>query len=84
MPPCRVLPKGVLNSVTTVCNGSFPGFTDLIGHGGKVTTVPSDKRCTARIVERKDLSEDLWLIRVDPGGPFEEVYFIPGKKAGAE
>src|SRR6266481_7965550 len=30
-----------------------------------------DKHYTARIVERKDLSEDLWLIRVDPGGPFQ-------------
>jgi hypothetical protein len=49
-----------------------------------VTTVPSGKHCTARIVERKDPSEDLWQIRVDPGGPFEAVYFIPGKEAGAE
>lgn len=37
-----------------------------------MTTVPaSDKHYTARIIERKDLSEDLWLIRVDPGGPFQ-------------
>jgi hypothetical protein len=36
-----------------------------------MTTVPaSDKHYTARIIERQDLSEDLWLIRVDPGGPF--------------
>jgi NAD(P)H-flavin reductase len=27
--------------------------------------VSSDKH------ERRDLSEDLWLIRVDPGGPFQ-------------
>jgi ferredoxin--NADP+ reductase len=32
--------------------------------------LPTDKHFTARIVERKDFSEDLWLIRVDPGGPF--------------
>ncbi len=29
-----------------------------------------DKFYRARIVERKDLSEDLWRIRVDPGGEF--------------
>jgi ferredoxin--NADP+ reductase len=32
--------------------------------------LPTDRHFTARIIERKDLSEDLWLIRVDPGGPF--------------
>src|SRR3984893_11443769 len=32
--------------------------------------VPTDKHFTARVIERKDLSQDLWLIRVDPGGPF--------------
>jgi ferredoxin--NADP+ reductase len=38
----------------------------------KMTTVPvSGKHYTARITERKDLSEDLWLVRVDPGGPFQ-------------
>ena len=31
----------------------------------------TDKHYMARILERKDLSEDLWLIRVDPGGPFQ-------------
>src|SRR6266480_675590 len=31
---------------------------------------PREKHYTARVVERKDLSEDLWLVRVDPGGPF--------------
>ena len=31
----------------------------------------SDKHYTARILERRDLSEDLWVIRVDPGGPFQ-------------
>src|SRR6266849_2569505 len=33
--------------------------------------LPTDKHFTARVVERKDFSEDLWLIRVDPGGPFQ-------------
>jgi len=32
--------------------------------------LPLDKHYTARILQRKDLAEDLWLIRVDPGGPF--------------
>jgi ferredoxin-NADP reductase len=31
----------------------------------------SDKHYTARNLERRDLSEDLWVIRVDPGGPFQ-------------
>jgi len=26
---------------------------------------------TARILERRDLSEDLWVIRVDPGAPLQ-------------
>lgn len=30
-----------------------------------------DKHFHARILERRDLSADLWIIRVDPGGPFE-------------
>lgn len=33
-------------------------------------TPPGDKHYIAKVLERKDLSEDLWLIRVDPGGPF--------------
>src|SRR5215831_7127320 len=32
--------------------------------------VPDDKHYVAKVLERKDLSEDLWLIRLDPGGPF--------------
>lgn len=32
--------------------------------------LPSDRHYTARIIERKDLTDDLWIIRVDPGGPF--------------
>src|SRR5256885_16338876 len=34
------------------------------------SVVVRDKHYVAKIIERKDLSEDLWLIRVDPGGPF--------------
>jgi ferredoxin/flavodoxin---NADP+ reductase len=30
-----------------------------------------DKHYQARILERRDLSPDLWIIRLDPGGPFE-------------
>src|SRR6202795_4422959 len=33
--------------------------------------LPTDKHYTTRITERRDFSEDLWLIRVDPGGPFQ-------------
>ena len=32
---------------------------------------PTDKHFTARVIDRKELSEDLWLVRVDPGGPFQ-------------
>ena len=32
--------------------------------------LPTDKHFTARVLERKELSEDLWLVKVDPGGPF--------------
>jgi Oxidoreductase FAD-binding domain len=31
----------------------------------------TDKHYTAAIIERRDFSEDLWLIRVGPGGPFQ-------------
>ena len=37
-----------------------------------------DKHYQAKILERRDLSEDLWLIRVDPGGPFK---FVAGQYA---
>src|ERR1700676_5112696 len=33
---------------------------------------------SARILERRDISEDLWIIRVDPGGEF---HFLPGQYA---
>src|SRR5579863_9542881 len=29
-----------------------------------------DKHYEATVVERRDLSEDLWLVKVNPGGPF--------------
>ena len=31
----------------------------------------SDKHYEATILERRELSEDLWLVKVDPGGPFQ-------------
>src|SRR5713226_3813787 len=37
-----------------------------------------DKHYVARILERKDWSEELWLVRVDPGGPFK---FVAGQYA---
>ncbi|GAC1633202.1 MAG: ferredoxin--NADP reductase [Candidatus Acidiferrum sp.] len=39
---------------------------------------PREKHYAAKIVQRKDLSEDLWVIRVDPGGPFK---FLAGQYA---
>jgi ferredoxin--NADP+ reductase len=41
-------------------------------------SLPMDKHYLATIVERRDLAEDLWLIRVDPGGPFK---FVAGQYA---
>lgn len=32
--------------------------------------LPADRHFTARILERRDLADDLWIIRVNPGGPF--------------
>jgi ferredoxin--NADP+ reductase len=32
---------------------------------------PSEKHYTATIIERNDFSEDLWRVRVDPGGAFQ-------------
>jgi ferredoxin/flavodoxin---NADP+ reductase len=37
-----------------------------------------DKFYSARIVERRDISDDLWVIRVDPGG---EYHYEPGQYA---
>src|SRR5260370_16952684 len=31
----------------------------------------SGKHYEATILERRELSEDLWLVKVDPGGPFQ-------------
>ena len=33
----------------------------------------AEKHYQARILERRDLSPDLWLLRVDPGGPFQHL-----------
>jgi ferredoxin--NADP+ reductase len=30
-----------------------------------------DKHFHARILERRDISRDLWILRIDPGGPFK-------------
>ena len=41
--------------------------------------IPSrDKFYSARIMERRDISNDLWAIRVDPGGEYS---FLPGQYA---
>lgn len=40
--------------------------------------LPADKHFQARILERRDLSPELWLLRVDPGGPFK---FLAGQYA---
>ena len=40
--------------------------------------LPGDKHFQARILERRDLSPDLWLLRVDPGAPFK---FLAGQYA---
>src|SRR5437879_7225857 len=39
---------------------------------------PGDKHFHARILERRDLSPDLWLVRLDPGAPFK---FLAGQYA---
>src|SRR5216684_1285605 len=39
-------------------------------------TPSSDKYFCARIIERRDISADLWVIRVDPGGEYS---FVPGQ-----
>src|SRR5216683_5187455 len=31
----------------------------------------AEKHYLARILERRDISPDLWILRMDPGGPFE-------------
>ncbi len=38
----------------------------------------SEKHYEARIIERRDISEDLWVFRVDPGGEFR---FVAGQYA---
>ena len=39
--------------------------------GKRKMALPRDKHFMARVIDRKELSEDLWLVRVDPGGPFQ-------------
>src|SRR6202043_1745251 len=46
--------------------------------GEALMPLPMDKHFEARILERRDLSHDLWLVRVDPGGPFK---FLAGQYA---
>lgn len=41
-------------------------------------STPDDKFYRAKILKRADFAEDLWMIRVDPGGPFS---FKPGQYA---
>jgi len=41
-------------------------------------TPSNDKFYNARIIERRDISDDLWVIRVDPGGEYS---FVPGQYA---
>src|SRR5436189_2599143 len=36
----------------------------------KQSVAVGEKHYLAKVIERKDLSEDLWLLRIDPGGPF--------------
>ncbi len=43
-----------------------------------MTPVPKELFYFARIVERRDISDDLWIIRVDPGGEFK---YLPGQYA---
>lgn len=40
--------------------------------------LPSEKHYEARILERRELSDELWVIRVAPGGPFR---FVAGQYA---
>ena len=37
-----------------------------------------DKYYSARVIERRDISDDLWVIRVNPGGEYS---FLPGQYA---
>src|SRR5271157_4930989 len=39
--------------------------------GDSAMELPMDKHYEARIIERRDIAHDLWLIRVEPGGPFK-------------
>jgi len=66
-----------------VAHGRAPVFLFLWSNGSCSTgrgtmPLPADKHFQARILERRDLSPDLWLLRVDPGGPFK---FLAGQYA---
>src|SRR6478736_4363398 len=38
----------------------------------EIRMVPAgDKHYEATVLERRELSEDLWLVKVDPGGPYQ-------------
>jgi ferredoxin/flavodoxin---NADP+ reductase len=41
-------------------------------------SAPLDKHFVAKILERRELADDLWLIKMDPGGPFK---FLAGQYA---
>ena len=41
-------------------------------------TPSGDKYYCARVIERRDISDDLWVIRVDPGGEYN---YVPGQYA---
>ena len=45
----------------------------------KILAQPAgDKFYSARIIERRDISNDLWVVRVDPGGEYR---YLPGQYA---
>ncbi len=41
-------------------------------------SAPLDKHFVAKILERRELASDLWLVKMDPGGPFK---FVAGQYA---
>jgi ferredoxin--NADP+ reductase len=45
---------------------------------GKLMPPSSDKFYSAQIIERRDISDDLWVIRVNPGAEYD---FVPGQYA---
>ena len=49
-----------------------------LASGGELSPLSKEKFYRARIVQRRDISEDLWSIRVQPGAEF---HFLPGQYA---